>query len=47
MITVSAYDVIEGMEFNTWFGTYSVLRIDPYNGQSNEVLNELKKVVSS
>ena len=41
MITVNAEDVQEGMEIKTWFGTHTVLRIDPYIGTDDRILNIL------
>lgn len=41
MNTVKAEDVQEGMEIKTWFGTHTVLRIDPYSGSDDKILNVL------
>lgn len=41
MNTVKAEDVKEEMELRMWFGTYSVLRIDPYTGSDDTILNIL------
>lgn len=39
MIKVKAEDVQEEMVFKMWFGTHSVLRIDPYTGTDDTILN--------
>jgi hypothetical protein len=39
MDTVQAEDIKEDMLLKMWFGTHSVLRIDPYTGSDDAILN--------
>jgi hypothetical protein len=41
MNIVKAENIQEEMELKMWFGTHTVLRIDPYTGTDDNILNIL------